>query len=124
MDPGTLMNEGSFGNANATSFNLAEIWQFPMNGSGASVSESGGGLGLRMPQFGHNLAQFGDISGRNREVSANDLMSLDRRGSHGGGVGCNGSVRKRRNAEDESGKCVSTSSGNELVFVLLLLSPF
>lgn len=118
MDPATLTNEGSFGNANATSFNLAEIWKFPINGGGASVAESGGGLGLRMPQFAHNLAQFGDVSATNGEALANGPIRLDRRGSHGDGAGGNGGARKRRDAEDESSKCFPSSSGNGVVFVL------
>lgn len=104
MDPSALMNEGSFPNANAAPYSLAEIWPFQMNGGG----EAGVGLGLRRPHFGHNLAPSGDVSGANREVSANDPMSLDQRGSHGVG---NGS-RKRPYVEDDSAKGVSTSSGN------------
>ncbi|PON67443.1 Basic helix-loop-helix transcription factor [Parasponia andersonii] len=108
MDPPVLMNEGSFSNANAGSYNLAEIWPFHMNGGG----EPGVGLGLRRPHFAHNLAPFGDVSGANREVSANDQMNLDQNGSHGGGGGGGGS-RKRRDVEDDSAKGVSTSSGND-----------
>lgn len=105
MDPSTLINEGSFPNANATSYNLAEIWPFSMNGR---VGDSGGGLGLRRPQFAQNLAQFGDVSG-------NDPMSLDQRGNHSGG----GGARKHSDvAEDESPKGVSASNGfgNGVVF--------
>ncbi|KAF3431366.1 hypothetical protein FNV43_RR26097 [Rhamnella rubrinervis] len=106
MDPSTLINEGSFSNANAASYNLAEIWPFSMNGR---VGDSGGGLGLRRPQFAQNLAQFGDVLAANRDVSGNDPTSLDQRGNHGGG----GGARKRRDvAEDESPKGVSTSNGN------------
>lgn len=93
-----MMNEGSFTSANAAPYNLAEIWQFPMNG-GAGVGEFGGGLGLRS-------AQFGDVSGANRDVSGSDPMSLDLRANPGGGE------RKRRDLEDESAKGVSTSNGN------------
>ncbi|PQQ07547.1 transcription factor bHLH79 [Prunus yedoensis var. nudiflora] len=104
MDPPTLVNECSFSNANATSFNLSEIWQFPMNGGGASGGDSGGGgaLGLRRPNFAQSFAQFGDVSGAIRDVLAGsdpNPMSLDVRGSHGGGA-----ARKRRDAEDESPK--------------------
>ena len=55
-----MMNEGS-------SNNLAEIWQLPlMNGGGGGMV-----MGLRRPQFG-------DVNdATNREVSGNDLMSLD-----------------------------------------------
>ncbi|XP_059447236.1 transcription factor BHLH089 [Corylus avellana] len=107
MDPPAMMNEGSFTSANAAPYNLAEIWQFPMNG-GAGVGEFGGGLGLRS-------AQFGDVSGANRDVSGSDPMSLDLRANPGGGDrgGANGGgARKRRDLEDESAKGVSTSNGN------------
>ncbi|KAL5554015.1 hypothetical protein UlMin_041416 [Ulmus minor] len=110
MDPPALMNEGSFSNANAASFNLSEIWQFPMNGGG--VGETGGGLGLRRAVFGQNLEQFGEVALANREVSAvSDPMSVDQKGNHGGGGG-SGGARKRREVEDESAKGVSTSSAN------------
>ena len=102
-----MMNEGSFASANAAPYNLAEIWQFPMNGGGG-VGEFGGGLGLRS-------AQFGDVSGANRDVSVSDPMSLDLRANLGGGGrgGANGGgARKRRDLEDESAKGVSTSNGN------------
>lgn len=104
MDPPALMNVDSFANANATPYNLAEIWPFPIAGG---VGDAGGGLGLRRPQLGQNLAPFGDISGVNRDVSGNDPMSLDHRGNHGG------ATRKRRDGgEEDSPKGVSTSSGN------------
>ena len=69
-----MMNEGS-------SYNLAEIWQLPlMNGGGGGMV-----MGLRRPQFGN-------VNGAtNREVSGNDLMSLDQRGVHGGGGNGDGS---------------------------------
>lgn len=107
MDPPAMMNEGSFTHANAASYNLAEIWPFPMNG-GAGMGEFGGGLGLRG-------AQFGDVSGANRDVSGSDPMSLDLRANRGGGGrgGANGGgARKKRDLEDESAKGVSTSNGN------------
>lgn len=105
MDPSTLINDGSFSHGNAASYNLPEIWQFPMNGGGGGGGcELGVGLGLRRGQFGQNLAQFGDA---NRDVSGNDPMRLDQRGNHGGG-----GARKRRDAEEESAKGVSTSSAN------------
>lgn len=105
MDPSTLINEGAFSNANAASYNLAEIWPFPMSGGGG-VGDLGGGLGLRRPQFAQNLPQFGDVSAVNRDVSGNDPMSLDQRGS--------GVARKRRDAAagDDSPKRPSTSNGN------------
>lgn len=112
MDPSTLINEGSLSNGNAASYNLSEIWQFPMNSGGG---ESGIVLGLRRGQFAQTLAQFGDM---NRDVSGNDPMSLDQRENHGGGGG--GGARKRRDAEEESAKGVSTSNGNGngVVFVI------
>ncbi|CAN6550622.1 unnamed protein product [Malus baccata var. baccata] len=111
MDPPTLVNHCSFPNANATSFNLPEIWPFPMNGSGASAGDSVGALGLRRPNFSQSFAQFGDVSGSIRDVLADsdpNTMSLDHLGNHGGGHG--GASRKRRdaNADAESPK----TSGN------------
>ncbi|MED6155634.1 hypothetical protein PIB30_006808 [Stylosanthes scabra] len=99
MDPGAMMNEGSFGNGagNTVPFSLAEIWQFPqaVNGAGS------GALGLRRPQFG--LGQFGDfIAGPNRETGP--VGSEQRAASGGGGS------RKRRESEEESPKAVSTSN--------------
>ncbi|CAN1321201.1 Transcription factor BHLH094 [Linum perenne] len=75
MDPRGLMNDESF--------NLAEIWQFPLNGNGRG-------------QFGQSLAHFGD------STRDNDLVNLESRGG----------LRKRLDLEDESGKGVSTSNGN------------
>ncbi|XP_022952037.1 transcription factor BHLH089-like [Cucurbita moschata] len=110
MDPPTLMNQGSFpndanANANATAYNLSEMWQFPING-GTGVEESGGGLGLRMAQFAHNLGQFGEISMENPEVSRGDPVS-QRVVGHG-----HGGSKKRRDAELDSAKASSTSNGN------------
>ncbi|TKY58774.1 Transcription factor BPE [Spatholobus suberectus] len=90
MDPGAMMNEGSFannnGSGNAAPYSLPEIWQFPqaMNG--------GGVLGLRRPQFGHGPGQFGDFAPAP---------------NHGLGPS---SGRKRRDSEDDSAKAVSTSN--------------
>ncbi|WJX87959.1 hypothetical protein P8452_70092 [Trifolium repens] len=98
MDPGALMNEGSFpnGNGNTTPFSLAEIWQFP-----ATINGGVGGLGLRRPQFGNGLGQFGDFgTGSNRDVSGPESRVVL---NHGG--------KKRRDSEDDSAKCVSTSNG-------------
>ncbi|XP_027347531.1 transcription factor BHLH089-like [Abrus precatorius] len=110
MDPGAMMNEGSFandGSGNTVPYSLAEIWQFPqaMNG--------GGGLGLRRPQFGHALGQFGDFTtGPNRDVSATGPTGADQRAAnHGPGPGPGASSRKRRDSEDDSAKGVSTSNG-------------
>ncbi|XP_028754345.1 transcription factor BHLH089-like [Neltuma alba] len=99
-----MMNEGSFanGNANTASYNLAEIWQFPMNG-GAGLGESGGGLALRRPQFGQNLGLFGEFtSGSNPNGPGIDPSCSDQ--------GANGVNRKKRDSEDESVKGVSTTS--------------
>ncbi|KAA8533058.1 hypothetical protein F0562_033409 [Nyssa sinensis] len=107
MDPPALINGGSFQSSNASSYNLAEIWPFPINGNG-SVGESVGGLDLRRVQLGQSLGQFVDNATANRDVSGDDPMVLDQRGTHNGGV------RKRRDAasKDESVKVVSTSTGN------------
>ncbi|KAJ8760881.1 hypothetical protein K2173_021919 [Erythroxylum novogranatense] len=74
MDSSAIMNDGLY--------NLAEIWQVPVNGAGRS--------------------QFGDSS---REFSSNDRVSSEQRGAHNG-------PRKRHDLEDDSGKGVSTSNGN------------
>ncbi|XP_057748773.1 transcription factor BHLH089 [Arachis stenosperma] len=103
MDPGAMMNEGSFGNGggNTVPFSLAEIWPFPQ-----AVNAAGGGaLGLRRPQFG--LGQFGDfIAGPNREPGP---VASEQKAASGGGGGGGGS-RKRRESEEESPKGVSTSN--------------
>lgn len=106
MDPTAInmMNEGSFanGNGNTAPYNLAEIWHFPLNG-GAGLGESGGGLALRTPQFGHNLRQFGDFTpGPNGDGPDNDPIGSEQR--------ANGVNRKRRDSEDESAKGVSAAS--------------
>ncbi|XP_020238985.1 transcription factor BHLH089 isoform X2 [Cajanus cajan] len=89
MDPGAMMNEGSFANngtANTAPYSLAEIWQFPQPINGA------GGLGLRTPQFGHGPGPgpFADFAAH--------------------GLGPSNSTRKRRDSEDDSTKGVSTSN--------------
>lgn len=103
-----MMNEGSFpnGNGNTTPFSLAEIWQFP-----AAINGGGGGLGLRRPQFGNGLGQYGEFGpGLNRD--GNGL-------NHAGGGG-----KKRRDSEDDSAKCVSTSNGGANAVVYIFLSFF
>ncbi|XP_061991575.1 transcription factor BHLH089 isoform X1 [Rosa rugosa] len=98
MDPPvSLVNECSYSNGNATSYNLSEIWQFPMSSGGAGMGETGGGLGLRRPSFG----QFGDVSAAIRDVLGGgdpNPMSLDHR------------ARKRRDADEEESS--PKSSGN------------
>lgn len=92
------MNEGSFpnGNGNTTPFSLAEIWQFP-----AAINGGGGGLGLRRPQFGNGLGQFAEFGpGLNRDGNGPESRVVL---NHGG--------KKRRDSEDDSAKCVSTSNG-------------
>ncbi|KOM28218.1 hypothetical protein LR48_Vigan511s004100 [Vigna angularis] len=89
MDPGGMMNEGSFannGSGNTAPYSLAEIWQFPQAING------GGGLGLRSPQFEHGPGQFGDLPPRPNN-----------------GLGTS-NTRKRRDSEDDSAKTVSTSN--------------
>ncbi|XP_057948483.1 transcription factor BHLH089 [Malania oleifera] len=112
MDPPSLINEGAFASDNAAaSYNLAEIWPFPINGGGGSgVGVSDGGLDMKRPLFGHGLGQFGDDTGNsNRDVAVDGPMAAEQRGSHGG------AARKRHDAaqaEDDSAKLVSTSGGN------------
>ncbi|XP_021908623.1 transcription factor BHLH089 isoform X2 [Carica papaya] len=88
MDPGGMMNEGPY--------NLAEIWQYSMNG--------GGDLGIKRGPFGSTLAHFVDA---NRDTSTNDPVCLDQRPALAAA-----GARKRRDIEDESAKVVSTSGGN------------
>ncbi|KAJ4712212.1 Transcription factor bHLH79-like protein [Melia azedarach] len=98
MDP-PLVNESSFSAANPSSYSLAEIWPYPINGSGAAE------VGLRMGNMGHG---FGESSGH-RDGSAEESTVTEQ---SGGGCG-----RKRRDlsSEDESSKIVSTtSSANDL----------
>ncbi|XP_050237488.1 transcription factor BHLH089 [Mercurialis annua] len=86
MDPPTLMGDGSY--------NLAEIWQFPVNGNGGG-------------QFRQTIV--GQFRNNNNDVSGNDLLNLDRRRGDGGGA------RKHRNAVvDDSAKVVSSGNGNGL----------
>ncbi|CAK9141417.1 unnamed protein product [Ilex paraguariensis] len=102
MDP-PIVNESSFSAANPSSYSLAEIWQFPINGNG----ESGGALGLRMCSF----SGFGEVA-TNRDLSIDESTVTEQSGSRGNGGGAR--KRKAANSEDESSKLVSTSSGNEL----------
>ncbi|THG07560.1 hypothetical protein TEA_022964 [Camellia sinensis var. sinensis] len=98
MDP-PIINEASFSAANPSSYSLAEIWPFPINGE---LSRGGGGLGLRMCNFG----AFAEANS-NRDVSVDESTVTEQ---SGGG-------RKRRDAnseEDESSKLVSTSSAKDL----------
>ncbi|KAH7550387.1 hypothetical protein JRO89_XS13G0182600 [Xanthoceras sorbifolium] len=100
MDP-PLVNESSFTAANPSSYSLAEIWPYPINGGGG-----GSEVGLRMGNIGLG---FGEISGH-RDGSAEESTVTEQ---SGGGCG-----RKRRDlsSEDESSKIVSTtSSANDLV---------
>lgn len=84
MDPSTV-NESSF-----SSFSLAEIWPFSINGNG----EGGGGLGLRMG----NLSGFAEAT-NNHDVSLEESTVTENSGSRGAG-------KKPRdaNSEDESSK--------------------
>ncbi|XP_010272169.1 PREDICTED: transcription factor bHLH79-like isoform X2 [Nelumbo nucifera] len=114
MDPPSLINEGSFPSANPSSYSLAEIWPFPLNGGGG-VGDSAGVLGLRRNHFGQNLSGFVETNGNgtvavNRDLSIDESTVTEQSGSRGG------SGRKRRDAgsEDESSKLVSTSSGNDV----------
>jgi len=109
------MNEGSFpnGNGNTTPFSLAEIWQFPV-----AINGGGGGLGLRRPQFGNGLGQFGEFGpGLNRDGNGPESRVVL---NHVGGG------KKRRDSEDGSAKCVSTSNGgaNAVVFFFFSFVSF
>ncbi|KAA8529493.1 hypothetical protein F0562_033708 [Nyssa sinensis] len=88
-NPPVLINDGSFQSANASSYNMAEIWPFTING-GDRVGESGGGLDLSRVQFEQSLGQFVDNASANRGVSGDDPMVLNQRGTQ------NGAARKRR----------------------------
>uniref|UniRef100_A0A5B6YQP0 Putative transcription factor bHLH79 n=1 Tax=Davidia involucrata TaxID=16924 RepID=A0A5B6YQP0_DAVIN len=104
MDP-PIINETSFSAANPSSYSLAEIWPFPINGNGR-VAGPTGGLGLRMS----NLCGFAEVTS-NRDISVEESTVTEQSGSRSGGG------RKRRDSnseEDESSKLVSTSSGNDL----------
>ena len=112
------MNEGSFGNGsgNTAPYSLAEIWQFPQ-----ALNGGGGGLGLRRPQFGNGLGQFGDFAtGPNRDGPGAGLVGADQRA-------VSNSRKRRESTEEESAKRVSTSNGgaNGVVFAYsLYLSSF
>ncbi|XAR50111.1 hypothetical protein NMG60_11004350 [Bertholletia excelsa] len=107
MDP-PLINANSFSAANPSSYSLAEIWPFPINGGGGGVGEPrGGGLGLRMS----NLSGFGEVAS-NRDISVDESTVTEQSASRGSGGG--GRKRRDANLEDESSKLVSTSSGNDL----------
>uniref|UniRef100_A0A5B6YQX9 Putative transcription factor bHLH79 n=1 Tax=Davidia involucrata TaxID=16924 RepID=A0A5B6YQX9_DAVIN len=103
MDP-PIINEASFSAVNPSSYSLAEIWPFPINGNGG-VGGPNGGLGLRMS----NLSGFAEATS-NRDVSVEESTVTEQSGSRGGG----GKKRRDVNSEDESSKLVSTSSGNDL----------
>ncbi|KAI9126329.1 hypothetical protein K1719_002750 [Acacia pycnantha] len=113
MDPGAMMNEGSFANggANTAPYNLSDTWQFPMN-VGAGLEDSGGRWGLRMPQTMNNWRSppFGDYT--NRDVPGNDQINSEQRGNNNNTNNHEvNNDRKRRDSEDEFTKAISTSSG-------------
>lgn len=92
----------------ASSYNLPEIWQFPLTATGG-VGESSG----RRDQLGQELAGFVEMGTGSRNVSVDDSTVTEYSGRNGDGCG----KKKRRDAagsEDESSKLVSSSSGNEL----------
>lgn len=87
-----MLNDGSY--------NLEEIWQFPINGGGRG-------------HFGQSLGQFGDSNG---DVSGNDPVNSEQIGGNGGG----GGARKRRDAEDDltpKGNANANANANGVVFV-------
>ncbi|PIA62378.1 hypothetical protein AQUCO_00200402v1 [Aquilegia coerulea] len=108
MDPSSMIND-----ANGSSYNLAEIWQFPLTNNGG-VSESGGVLSGRRGHLGQNLAGFGDMgTGSRGNMSIDDSSVVTEYSGRNGDA----SGKKRRDAtgsEDESSKLMSTSSGNDL----------
>ncbi|XP_068636842.1 transcription factor BHLH089-like [Aristolochia californica] len=112
MDPSSLIHESSFptSNTSASPYNLAEIWQFPIDNAG--VSDSTGMIGFRPGARRGNYPQalaFAEAPlGNNRDVSVEESTVTEQSGRSGG--------RKRRDSasEDESSKLVSTSSGNEM----------
>ncbi|KAM7478304.1 hypothetical protein LguiA_026517 [Lonicera macranthoides] len=105
-----MMNDGSFLSANATSFNLAEIWPFPINAGCASGGQSRGKLNMRRVQFKHSLGQFTDNANLNRDVSIDDPLILDQRWTNNGG-----GTRKRGEEDGSAAKGISTSSaGNAM----------
>ncbi|XP_010257697.1 PREDICTED: transcription factor bHLH79-like isoform X1 [Nelumbo nucifera] len=112
MDP-PLINECPFPAANPSSYSLAEIWPFPLNGGGG-VGDSAGVLGLRRNHFRQNSGGFVDSSGTgtavNRDMSMNESTVTEQSVSRGG----NGRKRSDAGSEDESSKLVSTSSGNDV----------
>ncbi|KAL2344244.1 hypothetical protein Fmac_005529 [Flemingia macrophylla] len=106
MDPGAMMNEGSFannGSGNTAPYSLAEIWQFPQ-----AINGGAGGLGLKTPQFGHGSGPgpgpgqggFGDFAAHGHGHGH----------GHGLGLGPSNGGRKRRDSEEDSAKGVSTSN--------------
>ena len=102
-----MMNEGSFANggANTAPFNLADIWQFPIN-VGAALADSGGGggggLGLRRPHFAHNLGPslFGDYS--NRDASCNGQINHDNENDNNTSNNNNNSNSNSNNNENDT----------------------
>lgn len=90
-----MMNGGP--GAFSGSFNLSEIWQFPVSSGG----QSGALLGLRTPQFEQNgMSQFGHSSGTNQEADGDHPLSMELRVNQSG-------TRKHRDVDDES-----TSNGD------------
>ncbi|KAF5203983.1 Transcription factor [Thalictrum thalictroides] len=107
MDHSSMIND----DANGSSYNLAEIWQFPLTGNGG-VSESGGVLSGRRGHLGQNLAGFGDMGTGSRGISIDDSIVTEYNGRNGDASG-----KKRRDttgSEDESSKLMATSSGNDM----------
>ncbi|KAG9449601.1 hypothetical protein H6P81_009566 [Aristolochia fimbriata] len=112
MDPSSLIHESSFpaSNTSTSAYNLAEIWQFPID-SGA-VTDSAPILGIQPAARRATYPQalpFADAPlPNNRDVSVEESTVTEHSGRSGG--------RKRRDSasEDESSKLVSTSSGNDM----------
>ncbi|OVA09112.1 Myc-type [Macleaya cordata] len=78
MDPTALISQGLFSSANTSSFSLAEIWPFPLNGGGC-VGESGGVFGARRSHFGQNLSGFGNPDSLIEESTVTEQSGRKRR---------------------------------------------
>ncbi|KAG6633043.1 transcription factor bHLH79-like [Carya illinoinensis] len=101
MDP-PLVNESSFPAANPSAYSLAEIWPLV-------TDPGGGGLGLRIGNFGQAPLAFRESSA-NRDGSAEESTVTEQSGGGGG----NRKKRKEVSSEGESSKMVSCGSDNNL----------
>ena len=118
MDLSSPIHDPSFPSSNGSSsfFNWPEIWPFPI--TDGVHGHSNGFLGVA--PAASKQEQLGQISGfpetmarNNRDASDGESTITEQSGSRGGDIG------RRRDAatasKEESSKCASTSSGNEMV---------